>query len=286
MSSAKIRNIDTQEVTKVVSRLCQEANFFLPEDVMSALEQGRKAEESPLGQQTLDQIIDNAKLAAKEEMAICQDCGVAVVYLEVGQDVHITGGDLYEAINEGVRQGYNKGYLRKSMVRQPFSARLNTKDNTPAVIHTDIVPGDKLKIIVMPKGGGSENMSRLFMLTPADGRQGIINSVVKAVDEAGSNPCPPVIVGVGIGGTAETAMALAKKALLRPVGEASPDAEVAELEKEIFKRVNSLGIGPQGYGGRTTALAVHVETFPAHIASMPMAVNLQCHAARRKEVVL
>ncbi len=281
-----MRTIDAQEVTKAVSRLCQEANFFLPDDVLSILQQMRQAEESPLGQQTLDQILDNARLAQKEELAICQDCGVAVIYLEVGQDAHITGGDLYEAVNEGVRQGYDKGYLRKSMVNQPFSARINTKDNTPAVIHTDIVPGEQLKIIVMPKGGGSENMSRLFMLTPSRGRQGIIDSVVQAVDEAGSNPCPPVIVGVGIGGTAEKAMGLAKKSLLRQIGESNPDPEVAEVEKELLQRINSLGIGPQGFGGRTTALGVHVETFPAHIASMPMAVSIQCHAARHKEVVL
>jgi len=281
-----VRNIDTKEVTETVSRLCQKANFFLPEDVTNTLKQARQNEESPLGQQTLDQILDNAKLAQEEEIAICQDCGVAVVYLEVGQDVHITGGDLYQAVEEGVRQGYDKGYLRKSMVTQPFSARVNTKDNTPAVIHTDIVPGDKLKITIMPKGGGSENMTRLFMLTPARGRQGIIDSVVQSVDEAGSNPCPPVIVGVGIGGTAEKAMALAKKALLRQVGDPNPDAEVAEVEKELLKRINSLGIGPQGFGGRATALAVHIETFPAHIASLPLAVNLQCHAARHKEAVL
>jgi len=281
-----VRNIDAQEVTKALSRLCQEANFFLPDDVLSILKQVRQSEESPLGKQTLDQILDNAKLAQEEEMAICQDCGVAVVYLEVGQDVHVTGGDLYEAVEEGVRQGYEQGYLRKSMVSQPFSARVNTKDNTPAVIHTDIVPGDKLKIIVMPKGGGSENMSRLFMLTPARGRQGIIDSVVQAVDEAGSNPCPPVIVGVGIGGNAEKAMSLAKKALLREVGKNNPDPEVAEVEKELMQRINSLGIGPQGFGGRTTALGVHIEVFPAHIASLPMAVNLQCHAARHKETVL
>jgi fumarate hydratase subunit alpha len=281
-----VRTIDAQEVTKAVSRLCQEANFFLPDDVLNILQQMRQAEESPLGQQTLDQILDNARLAQKEELAICQDCGVAVIYLEVGQDAHITGGDLYEAVNEGVRQGYDKGYLRKSMVNQPFSARINTKDNTPAVIHTDIVPGEQLKIIVMPKGGGSENMSRLFMLTPSRGRQGIIDSVVQAVDEAGSNPCPPVVVGVGIGGTAEKAMALAKKSLLRQIGENNPDPEVAEVEKELLQRINSLGIGPQGFGGRTTALGVHVETFPAHIASMPMAVSIQCHAARHKEVVL
>ncbi len=281
-----MRSINAQKVTKAVSRLCQEANFFLPDDVLVALQKAHEREESPLGKRTLELILDNARLAEEEAIAICQDCGATVVYLEVGQDVHITGGDLYQAVNDGVREGYNKGYLRKSMVRQPFSARLNTEDNTPAVIHSVIVPGDKLKITVMPKGGGSENMSRLFMLTPADGRQGIIDSVTKAVDEAGSNPCPPVIVGVGIGGTAEMAMALAKKALLRPVGEASPDTEVAELEEDILKRVNSLGIGPQGYGGRITALAVHIETFPAHIASMPMAVNLQCHAARHKEIVL
>ena len=281
-----MRDIDAQEITKTVSRLCKEANFFLPEDVLDALKKARKTEESPIGQQTLDQILDNAKLAKDEEIAICQDCGATVVYLEVGQDAHITGGDLYEAINEGVRQGYDEGYLRKSMVKQPFSARINTKDNTPAVIHTDIVPGDKLKITVVPKGGGSENMSRLLMLTPARGRQGIIDSVVQAVDEAGSNPCPPIIVGVGVGGTAEKAMALAKKALLRKVGEASPDPEVAELEKEILGRVNSLGIGPQGFGGRNTALGVNIEVFPAHIASMPLAINMQCHAARHKEAVL
>ncbi|MFC2016317.1 fumarate hydratase [Chloroflexota bacterium] len=281
-----MRNIDAREVTEAVSRLCQEANFFLPDDALNALKQGRQTEESPLGQQILDQILDNAKLAKDEEMAICQDCGTAVVYLELGQDVHITGGDLYEAVNEGVRQGYDKGYLRKSMASQPFSARVNTGDNTPAVIHTDIVHGDKLKIIVMPKGGGAENMSRLFMLTPARGRQGIVDSVVQTVDEAGSNPCPPVVVGVGIGSPAENAMALAKKSLLRHVGENNPDAEVADLEKEILKRINNLGIGPMGCGGRTTALGVHIEVFPAHIASMPLAINLQCHAARHKEVIL
>ena len=281
-----MREINVSDITQTVARLCQEANYNLPEDVFSALERARKTEESPIGQQTLDQILDNAKLAKEEQMAICQDCGAAVVYLEVGQDVHIVGGDLYEAINEGVRQGYDKGFLRKSMASQPFSARVNTKDNTPAIIHTEIVSGDKLKIMVVPKGGGSENMSRLFMLTPSRGRQGIIDSVVQAVDDAGSNPCPPIIVGVGIGGTAEKTIYLAKKALLRKVGEANPDPEVAELEREILKRVNALGIGPQGFGGRNTALAVNVEVFPAHIASMPLAVNIQCHAARHKEAQL
>ncbi|MFH1382425.1 MAG: fumarate hydratase [Chloroflexota bacterium] len=281
-----MRDIDAKDITREVTRLCQEANFFLPEDVLNALKQAHETDESPLAQQTLEQILANAKLSRDEQMAMCQDCGTAVVYLELGQDVHVTGDDLYEAVNEGVRQGYNAGYLRKSMANKPFSARINTKDNTPAVIHTEIVPGDKLKIIVMPKGGGSENMSRLFMLTPADGRDGIIARIVQAVDEAGSNPCPPVIVGVGVGGTAEKAMSLAKKALLRNLGEPNPDPETAEVEREAFKRINNLGIGPQGFGGRTTALAVHVETFPSHIASLPMAVNLQCHAARHKEVVL
>lgn len=281
-----MRNIDIKEVSRAVSRLCLESNYFLPDDVLEALKKGRRSEESPLGQQILDQILENAKLAREEEMAICQDCGTAVVYLEVGQDVHFTGGDLYEAINEGVRQGYDKGYLRKSMANQPFSARVNTKDNTPAVIHTDIVPGDKVKITIMPKGGGAENMSRLFMLTPAKGRQGIVDSVLQAVDEAGSNPCPPIVVGVGIGSTAENAMALAKKALTRRLDESNPDPEVAELEKELLEKINKLGIGPMGCGGGTTALAVSINVFPAHIASMPLAVNIQCHAARHKEAVL
>jgi len=281
-----LKTITIKEISETVTRLSQEANFFLPDDVLNALKQAQQTEESTIGQQTLEQIIKNAKLAADEQIAICQDCGATVIYLEVGQDVHITGGDLYTAINEGVRQGYDKGYLRKSMVNHAFSSRINTKDNTPAIIHTDIVSGDKLKITIVPKGGGSENMSRLFMLTPSDGRQGIINSVVKAVDEAGSNPCPPIIVGVGIGGTAERTLELAKRSLLRKVGDHNPDPEVADLEKELLQKVNGLGIGTQGFGGKITALAVHVETFPAHIASMPLAVNLQCHAARHKEAVL
>ena len=281
-----MRELDVKEVTKTVSRLCQEANFFLPEDVLNALKKARKEEESPIAQQTLDQILANAKLAKDEQIAMCQDCGATVVYLEVGQEVHFTGGDVYKAINDGVKDGYDKGYLRKSMVNKPYSARINTKDNTPAIIHTDIVPGDKVKITVVTKGGGSENMSQLHMLMPADGRQGIIDRVVKAVDDAGSNPCPPLIIGVGVGGTAERAMELAKKALLRKVGEPSPDPEYAELEKELLKRINALGIGTQGFGGRITALAVHVETFPAHIASMPLAINMQCHAARHKEAIL
>jgi len=281
-----MRDINVKEVTKAVSRLFQEACYYLPEDVVTALKQAREAEESPVGRKVLDRILDNAEIAAKGEIPICQDTGDAVVFLELGQDVHIVGGDLYSAINEGVRQGYDEGYLRKSMVGRPFSARINTKDNTPAIIYTDIVPGDRLKIIAKPKGGGAENMSRLAVLTPAMGRQGVIDFVVKAVDEAGSNPCPPVIVGVGIGGTVEKTVLLAKKALVRKVGEPNPDPEVAELEKEILNRVNNLGIGPMGYGGRITALAVHAEVFPTHIASLPVAVNLQCWCARHKEAIL
>jgi len=281
-----MRDIDAQEVTKTVSRLFYEANFFLTDDVLAAIKKARETEESSVAREVLDRIIENADIAAEEKIPLCQDCGAAVVFLELGQEARIVGGDLYDAVNEGVRQAYAEGYLRKSMVRQPYSARVNTKDNTPAIIYTDIVPGDKLKITVVPKGGGAENMSRLGMLTPAGGRQGVIDFVVKTVDEAGSNPCPPVIVGVGIGGTAERTLLLAKKALLRKVGEPNPDAEVAELEKEILQRVNGLGIGPMGYGGRTTALAVNVEVFPSHIASMPVAVNLNCHSSRHKEAVI
>lgn len=281
-----MRTIESRVITETVSRLCQEANYDLPEDMLNALQTAQEREESPEGGQTLTTIIENARLAKNEQLAICQDCGFAVIYLEIGQDVHITGGDITEAINEGVRQGYNKGYLRKSIATRPFSKRANTGDNTPAIIHTSIVPGDKIRIIVMPKGGGSENMSRLFMLEPSAGKQGIIDAVIRSVDEAGSNPCPPVIVGIGIGGTAEKAMELAKKSLLRKAGEHSKDEENNQLEKELLQKVNNLGIGPQGFGGRITALAVHIETFPAHIASMPVAVNIQCHAARHKETMI
>jgi len=281
-----LREIDAKEVTKTVTRLFLEANYNLTDDILDALKKAEKSEESTAGKEVLRQIIKNADIAAKEQIALCQDCGAAVVFLEPGQDAHIVGGDLNEAVNEGVRQAYEKGYLRKSMVRQPFSARVNTKDNTPAIIHTEIVPGDKLKITVVPKGGGAENMSRLIMLTPSAGRQGIIDNVLKAVDEAGSNPCPPIIVGVGIGGTAEKTLLLAKKALLRKVGDHNADPEVAELEKELLEKVNKLGIGPMGYGGRTTALAVNVEVFPSHIAGMPLAINMNCHSARHKEAVL
>ena len=281
-----MREIDSKQITETVSNLFQEACVYLPEDVLAALNQARETEESPVAKDVLDKMLENTEISRKEKTPLCQDTGTAVVFLEIGQEVHITGGDLYTAINEGVRQGYEKGYLRKSMAEQPFSARVNTKDNTPAVIHTDIVPGDKLKIGAIPKGGGSENCSRLTALTPAKGRQGIIDFVVNLVDESGSNPCPPVIIGVGVGGTTDKTMALAKKALLRKLGEPNPDPEVAELERDILQRVNNLGIGPMGYGGRTTALAVHAEVFPAHIASMPVAVNMQCWCARHKEAIL
>jgi fumarate hydratase subunit alpha len=281
-----MRLIDSKKIIETVSYLFQEACLYLPEDVLAALKEAREKEESPVAKDVLSRLIENTEIAAKEKIPLCQDTGAAVVFLELGQEVHISGGDLYTAINEGVRQGYEKGYLRKSMVSQPFSARVNTKDNTPAIIHTDIVPGDRLKISVMPKGGGSENCSRLTVMPPAKGRQGIIDFVVKLVDESGSNPCPPVVIGLGIGGTTDKAMALAKRALLRKVGEPNLDPEVAELEKEILLRVNNLGIGPMGYGGRTTALAVHAEAYPAHIASLPVAVNIQCWCARHNEATL
>ncbi len=281
-----MRDIDCKQITETVSSLFQEACLYLPEDVLTALKQAMEKEESPVAKDVLSQMIQNTEISVNEKTPLCQDTGAAVVLLELGQEVHITSGDLYTCINEGVRQGYDKGYLRKSMVNQPFSARVNTKDNTPAIIHTDIIPGDKLKISVIPKGGGSENCSRLTVMPPAKGRQGIIDFVVNLVNESGSNPCPPIIIGLGIGGTTDKTMAMAKKALLRKVGKPNPDLEVAELEKEILQRVNNLGIGPMGYGGRTTALAVHAEVFPAHIASMPVAVNIQCWCARHKEAVL
>ena len=281
-----MRVIDSKSVIEIVSRLFQEACLYLPEDVLVAIKEAREKEESPAAKDVLTRLIENTEIAAEEKIPLCQDTGAAVVFLELGQDVQITGGDLYIATNEGVRQGYEEGYLRKSMVSQPFSARVNTKDNTPAIIHIDIVPGDRLKISVMPKGGGSENCSGMVVMPPAKGRQGIIDFVVDLVDKSGSNPCPPVIIGLGIGGTIDKAMTLAKKALFRRVAEPNPDHEVAELEKEILQRVNGLGIGPMGYGGRTTALAVHAEVFPSHIGSLPVAVNMQCWCARHNEAML
>ncbi len=281
-----MREIQAGAVTDTVARLFEHSCHHLPPDVIVALEQAREKEESPVCRDVLDRMLENVEVAEKETVPLCQDTGAAVVMLELGQDAHVTGGDLYEAVNEGVRRGYDKGYLRKSIAGQPCFARVNTKDNTPAMIHTDIVPGDRLRIRVLPKGGGSENCSRLTVLTPARGRQGVIDFVVNLVDEAGGNPCPPVILGVGVGGTTDKTMFMAKKALLRKVGEPGPDPGVAELEREILERVNGLGIGAMGYGGTVTALAVHVETYPCHIASMPVAVNMQCWCARRAEEVL
>jgi fumarate hydratase subunit alpha len=281
-----MREISAGQITDTIARLFQDACLYLPEDVIAALKNARSVEESPVAIETLDCILDNIEVARRQQIPLCQDTGVAVVFLELGQDAHITGGDFYTAVNEGVRQGYHQGYLRKSMVDCPYTTRVNTGDNTPAVIHTDIVPGDRLKIVVMPKGGGAENMTRLKMLTPAEGRSGIISFVVNTVAESGSNPCPPVIVGVGIGGTAEKAVLLSKKALLRTVGSPSPDAETAGVEKDILSKINQLGIGAMGYGGRITALAVQIEVFPSHFASLPVAVNLQCHSARHREAVI
>lgn len=281
-----IRTISCDAISSTVARLCQEANFYLGDDVLAALRKALRREKSPLGKDILRQLITNAGIASKERIPLCQDCGFVLIFLELGQEVHIVGGDLMQALNEGVRQGYQTGYLRKSVVKQPFSARINTGDNTPPVVYTRIVPGDSLRITVMPKGGGGENMSRLAMLEPARGRKGIVDFVLETVEKAGGNPCPPVIVGVGIGGTADRVMLLAKEALLRTVGAPNPDKEVAALEKELLAGVNGLGIGPGGVGGTVTALAVHVEVFPAHIASLPVAVCLQCHSARHKEAVL
>lgn len=281
-----MREIKAGDITKTVAQLCQQANFELGADVLAALRKAQQTEKSPLGREVLSQIIENARIAEREHLPLCQDCGTAVVFLEIGQETHVVGGDLYSAVTEGVRQGYTEGYLRQSMVSQPFSARVNTQDNTPPVIHTEIVPGDRIKIVVMPKGGGAENMSRLAMLKPGESREGVIDLVVRTVDEAGGSPCPPLIVGLGIGATAEEAMLLAKKALLRRVGEPNPDPEVAELEKEVLSRINDLGIGALGFGGNSTALAVQAEVRPTHIASLPVAVNLQCHSARHKEAVL
>jgi len=281
-----MREIGASNITNTIARLFEYSCYHLPEDVLVALRKAREKEESPAARDVLDTILTNAEIAAKGEIPLCQDTGASVVFLELGQEVYITGGDLYAAVNKGIRQGYDKGHLRKSMVCQPFSTRANTEDNTPAIIHIDIVPGDRLKIVAMPKGGGAENMSRLAMLTPASGRKGIVDFVVKTVDESGSNPCPPIIIGLGIGGTAEKCMILAKQALLRKVGEPHPDNEIAKLETEILERVNGLGIGAMGYGGKITALAVHIAVFPCHIASLPVAVNLQCHSARHKEAIL
>lgn len=281
-----MREINVEEITKTVEKLAIEANYYLPQDVKKALEEAVDNEESPLAKEILADILKNGEIARTNNVPICQDTGLAVVFLELGQDVRLVGGDLNEAIDEGVRRGYKNGYLRKSAVNDPFIVRKNTGDNTPAIIHTKIVPGDKVKLILAPKGGGSENMSALAMLKPSDGVNGIKKFVLDTVDKAGSNPCPPIIVGIGIGGTIEKTTLIAKQSLLRTVGEHNSNPEVAKLEEELLEEINKLGIGPQGFGGRTTALAVNIETFPAHIASMPVAINIQCHVARHKEAII
>jgi fumarate hydratase subunit alpha len=276
-----MREIDVKLITEKVRDLCMKANTDLGEDVLEAFNRAMEREESPLGLEILKELKENARIAKKENVPICQDTGFTIVFLELGQDVHLSGGNLIDAIQEGVRQGYRDGYLRKSICH-PFT-RANTGDNTPAIIHTEVVSGDKVKITVAPKGGGSENMSRVTMLTPSDGVEGIKRFVVQRVKESGSNPCPPTIVGVGIGGTFEQAALLAKKSLLRSLGRRNPDPGLDQLESEILTAINKLGIGPQGLGGRTTSLAVHILMMPCHIASFPLAVNIQCHAQRHKE---
>jgi len=279
-----MREINVKLMTEKVRDLCIKANTDLGEDVLQAFDRAMKTEESPLGMEILKELKENARIGKEESAPICQDTGFAVVFVELGQDVHLVGGNLNEAIEEGVRQGYRDGYLRKSICH-PFT-RANTGDNTPAIIHTEVVPGDKIRLIVAPKGGGSENMSRVVMLTPSEGIEGIKRYVVQRVRESGSNPCPPTIVVVGIGGTFERAALLAKKSLLRPLGSKNPDPELDRLESDILAEINRLGIGPQGLGGRTTSLAVHILLMPCHIASFPLAVNIQCHAQRHKEIVI
>jgi len=263
-----------------------EANCSLGKDVIAKIREFRAKENSPTGKEVLGILLENYKLAARDRMPICQDTGTAVFFVELGQDVQLTGGNFTEAIDEGVRQGYEAGYLRKSIVENPLFGRNNTNDNTPAVIHTTIVPGENIKITFAPKGGGAENMSAVKMLKPADGLAGVKDFVVDVVRRAGANPCPPIIVGVGIGGNFEECTLLSKKSLLRSLSEDNPDPQLAELERDLLQQINNLGIGPQGFGGNTTALAVHILSAPCHIASLPVAVNLQCHAARHKSVIL
>lgn len=279
-----MREVTAQQVAETAEKLAIDTAYHLGEDVVLALKRGHKEETSPIGREVLNQLVENAAIADEGKFPMCQDTGLAVVFLELGQDVRVTGGDLNEAVQEGIRRGYGKGYLRKS-VCHPFT-RANTGDNTPAVIHVKIVPGDRIKMILAAKGGGSENMSRVTMLRPSEGKEGIIRYVVDRVRESSGNPCPPVILGIGIGGTFEKAALIAKEALLRPLDSRNPDPELASLEEEILKRVNELGIGPGGFGGRITCLAVHVLMHPCHIASLPLAVNVNCHAHRHKEAVI
>lgn len=274
-----IRTIKTEEITKTIKEMCIEANHYLSKDMDKAMKEAVEKEESPLGKQILNQLQDNLQIAGTDTIPICQDTGMAVIFVEVGQDVHVEGGDLEAAINEGVRQGYVEGFLRKSVVSDPI-IRENTKDNTPAIIHYSIVSGDKIKITVAPKGFGSENMSRVFMLKPADGIEGVKNAILTAVKDAGPNACPPMVIGVGIGGTFEKCAIMAKHALTRNMEERSAIPYVKELEEEMLEKINNLGIGPGGLGGRVTALAVNIETYPTHIAGLPVGINICCHVNR------
>lgn len=280
-----MRTIDAADITQNIKQMCIEANHFLSKDMDAMMKQAAQKEKAPLGRQILCQLQDNLKIAAEDMIPICQDTGMAVIFMEIGQDVHFTGGSLTDAVNEGVRQGYTEGYLRKSVVKDPIY-RENTKDNTPAVIHYDLVEGDQVRITVAPKGFGSENMSRVFMLKPADGIEGVKNAIMTAVEDAGPNACPPMVVGVGIGGTFEKCALLAKKALTRPVDERSEIPYVKELEEEMLEEINKTGIGPGGLGGSTTALAVNINTYPTHIAGLPVAVNICCHVNRHAVRVL
>ena len=281
-----MKEITTEQITQAVRDLCIKVSYDLPQDVESCLRKSMEKEESPFGKYCLEQIVNNAVLARDTQQAMCQDTGMAVVYVEVGQDVHIVGGSMNDAIHEGVRQGYNDGYLRKSVCADPVFDRVNTGDNAPAVIHTEMVEGENLKITVVPKGAGSENMGALKMLKPTAGVEAVKQFILDTVNTAGGNPCPPIIVGVGIGGTMEKCAELAKEALKREIGSKNPDERFAALEAELLEKINKSGIGPQGLGGRVTALAVHIEQYPTHIATMPVAVNLNCHAARHREVIL
>lgn len=274
-----MREVNVSEITKAVKELCIETNIIADEDVLNAIRKGLEQEESSVAREVLKTLLDNAQIAKEERLPICQDTGMAVVFLDIGQDVALVGGDLEEAINEGVRQGYKEGYLRKSVVGHPIK-RGNTGDNTPAVIHTRIVPGDRVKVVIAPKGFGSENMSFVGMLKPTQGYEGVREFVVECVKKAGGNPCPPIVVGVGVGGTFEKAALMAKEALTRPLGEKSKKEDFARLEEELLEEINESGIGPQGLGGKTTAIAVHINDFPTHIAGMPVAVNICCHAYR------
>jgi len=281
-----MREIKAGQIKDKVKELCLKANYHLDQDLIQRLEGALEEETSPIGQSVLQMIIKNNQIASSEEIAICQDTGLAVLFIELGQNVQITDGDFNQAINQGVREAYQEGYLRKSVVDDPVFERKNTKTNTPAVIYTDIVSGDKIKLLVMPKGFGSENMSALSMLKPADGPEGIVNFILETVKKAGPNPCPPTIIGVGIGGTADKAMVIAKKAIARKIGEHNQNQKYAAMEKEALEKINHLGIGPAGLGGRTTALAINIDYLPTHIAGMPVAINVCCHAARHAEGIL